>query len=121
MHSGDVIEVDEDGYYYIVDRIKDMYISGGENVYPAEIEHLLYQIPQISEASVIGILDEKWGEVGKAFITLKPEKNLSESEIFQYLESRIARYKIPKIIQFMENLPRNAAGKILKTELRKKI
>lgn len=118
LHSGDIIEVDKDGYYYIVDRIRDMYISGGENVYPVEIEHLLYQIPQISEAAVIGISDEKWGEVGKAFITLKSEENLSETDIFQYLESRIAKYKIPKSINFLKNLPRNAAGKVLKTELR---
>ena len=119
LHSGDVIEVDKDGYYYIVDRIKDMFISGGENVYPAEIENVLYQIPQISEAAVIGISDEKWGEVGKAFVSLKPGQNIQESEIRGFLKKEIASYKIPKFVQFLENLPRNGAGKILKNELRK--
>jgi acyl-CoA synthetase (AMP-forming)/AMP-acid ligase II len=96
-----------------------MFISGGENVYPTEIEKILYQIPQISEVAVIGIPDDKWGEVGKVFVSLKPNELLNETDILNFLSDKIARYKIPKFIQFMENLPRNAAGKILKTELRK--
>ena len=119
LHSGDVIEVDEEGYYYIVDRIKDMYISGGENVYPAEVENVLYQLHQISEAAVIGISDDTWGEVGKAFLSFKPKETLKEEEIRNHLKNNLASYKIPKSFQFMENLPRNAAGKILKNELRK--
>ncbi len=120
LHSGDVVEFDEDYYYYIVDRIKDMYISGGENVYPAEIEHILDQLPQINEVAVIGISDEKWGEVGKVFAVLKPEEELTEEEIIEFLQGKIARYKIPKSVEFVDQLPRNQAGKILKTVLRKK-
>lgn len=119
LHSGDVIEVDEDGYYYIVDRIKDMYISGGENVYPAEIENILYKIPQISEAAIIGVPDDKWGEAGRAFLSFKPNEKVSEDVIRKYLKENIADYKIPKSYRFLDNLPRNAAGKILKNELRK--
>ena len=119
LHSGDVIEIDEDGYYYIVDRIKDMYISGGENVYPAEIENILYKIPQISEVAIIGVPNDKWGEVGKAFISFKPNEKISEEDIRQFLKENIADYKTPKSYSFMNNLPRNAAGKILKNELRK--
>ena len=120
LHSGDVVEFDEDYYYYIVDRIKDMYISGGENVYPAEIEHILDQLPQINEVAVIGTSDEKWGEVGKVIAVLKPEEELTEEEIIEFLQGKIARYKIPKSVEFVDQLPRNQAGKILKTVLRKK-
>ena len=121
LHSGDVVEYDNDGYYYIVDRIKDMYISGGENVYPAEIENLIDKLPQISEVSVIGIPDEKWGEVGKVFAVLKLGESITEREIIDYLQGKLARYKIPKSVEFIDQLPRNQTGKILKSELRKKI
>ncbi len=119
LHSGDVAEADADGYYYIVDRWKDMFISGGENVYPAEIENVLYSLPQISEAAVIGIADERWGEVGKAFIVAVEGANLSEEDVLIFCRKHLARYKVPKVIEFIDMLPRNAAGKVKKTELRK--
>jgi fatty-acyl-CoA synthase len=109
---------DEDGYYYIVDRWKDMFISGGENVYPAEVENVIYEIPQVSEAAVIGVADEKWGEVGLALVVLKPGQILSEVEVLDYCRAKLARYKVPKSVVFIDKLPRNAAGKVLKGELR---
>jgi fatty-acyl-CoA synthase len=119
LHSGDVVEYDEDGYFYIVDRIKDMYISGGENVYPAEIENLLDEIPQVLEASVVGVPDKRWGEVGMVFAVLRPDEQASESDVLEYLEGKLARYKIPKSVRFIDQLPRNETGKIMKTELRR--
>lgn len=119
LHSGDVARVDEDGYYYIVDRWKDMFISGGENVYPAEVENVLYQMEEIVEVAVIGVSDPKWGEVGKAIVVLKPGAVLTEEQVIQFCQGKIARYKIPKSVVFVDQLPRNPAGKVLKTELRK--
>ncbi len=119
LHSGDVAYADEDGYYYIVDRLKDMYISGGENVYPAEVEQVLFQMEQIAEVAVIGVPDPKWGEVGKAIVVVKPGYTLTEEEVIRFCEGKIARYKIPKSVVFADRLPRNPAGKVLKTELRK--
>jgi fatty-acyl-CoA synthase len=95
-----------------------MYISGGENVYPAEVENVLYQLPQIAEAAIIGIPDEKWGEVGLAFIALKPNENLSEEDIINHSLKNLAKFKIPKSVEFVEALPRNATGKVLKRTLR---
>jgi len=118
LHSGDVARCDEDGYYYIVDRWKDMFISGGENVYPAEVENVLYAHPAIAEAAVVGVPDEKWGEVGKAVIVMKSDHHLTEEEVIAFLQGKIARYKIPKTAEFVDQLPRNAAGKVLKTVLR---
>ncbi|MGQ4872201.1 MAG: class I adenylate-forming enzyme family protein, partial [Candidatus Thorarchaeota archaeon] len=106
------------GFYYIVGRSKDMFISGGENVYPTEIEELLYQHPAVLEAAVIGIPDEKWGEVGKAVIVVKPGHSLTADEIREYLKERLAKYKIPKVYEFRDSLPKSAAGKILKRELK---
>lgn len=120
LHSGDVARVDEDGYYYIVDRWKDMFISGGENVYPAEVENVLYQMEEIAEVAVIGVPDPKWGEVGKAVVVLKPGTQLTEEQVIQFCQGKIARYKIPKSVVFVDQLPRNPAGKVLKTELRKR-
>jgi len=117
LHSGDVARVDEDGYYYIVDRWKDMYISGGENVYPAEIENVLYQMEGIAEVAVIGVSDPTWGEVGKAVVVVKPGHTLTEEEVIRFCEGKIARYKIPKSVVFVDQLPRNPAGKVLKGEL----
>lgn len=119
LHSGDVARVDEDGYYYIVDRWKDMFISGGENVYPAEVENVLYQMEEIAEVAVIGVPDPKWGEVGKAVVVLKPGTLLTEEQVIQFCQGKIARYKIPKSVVFVDQLPRNPAGKVLKSELRK--
>jgi len=119
LHSGDVARCDSEGYYYIVDRWKDMFISGGENVYPAEVENVLFSHPAIAEAAVIGMKDEKWGEVGCAIVALKPNQTLTEQEVIDFCKSHLAKYKVPKSVEFVSALPRNAAGKVLKTELRK--
>jgi fatty-acyl-CoA synthase len=118
VHTGDLAKQDEDGYFYIVGRRKEMYISGGENVYPVEIEELLYKHPAIDLAAVIGVLDKKWGEVGKAFITLKRGKTTTIEEVRDYLLQNLAKYKIPKYFIIKDSLPTSAAGKILKRELK---
>jgi fatty-acyl-CoA synthase len=119
LHSGDVAVRDEDGYYTIVDRWKDMFISGGENVYPAEVENVIYQLPEVAEAAVIGVADARWGEVGRAFVVLKPGQSLSDDAIIAHCRARIARYKVPKSVIFIDKLPRNAAGKVVKDALRR--
>ena len=118
FHTGDVAQYDDEGYFYIVDRKKDMFISGGENVYPAEIEKALYQHPAVHMCAVIGLPDAKWGEVGKACIVLKPNQTATEEELLKFMTERLAKYKIPKSVSFMEALPISAAGKILKRELK---
>jgi fatty-acyl-CoA synthase len=118
LHSGDVAMRDEDGYYYIVDRWKDMYISGGENVYPAEVENVIYQLPQVAEAAVIGVADEKWGEVGRAVVVLKAGETLNGTDLIEHCQERLARYKVPKSVVFTTSLPRNPAGKVFKDTLR---
>ncbi len=120
VHTGDLVTRDKEGFYYIVGRKKDMFISGGENVFPTEIEEILYKHPKISESAVIGIPDEKWGESGKAFIVLRSGETLTEDEIRKYFDGKLARYKIPKYYEFREDLPKSAAGKILKRELENK-
>jgi fatty-acyl-CoA synthase len=96
-----------------------MFISGGENVYPAEVENVLFSNPAVAEAAVIGVKDEKWGEVGRAIVALKPNQTLSEQEVIDFCKERLAKYKVPKSVVFINALPRNAAGKVLKTDLRK--
>ena len=118
FHSGDLAYMDEDGDLFIVERKKDMFISGGENVYPAEVENAIFELPQVSEAAVIGVKDEKWGEVGLAVVALKEGHDLAGERIIEHLRTRLAKYKIPKRVVFVNQLPRNAAGKVLKTELR---
>ena len=118
VHTGDLAMQDDEGFYYIVGRRKEMYISGGENVYPVEIEEILFKHPAIDLAAVIGVPDEKWGEVGKAFITLKPDQEITPEEIRNYLTERLAKYKIPKYIVIREFLPTSATGKILKKDLK---
>ncbi|KKL77502.1 hypothetical protein LCGC14_2034270, partial [marine sediment metagenome] len=118
VHTGDLVMQDEEGYFYIVGRRKEMYISGGENIYPVEIEELLYKHPIIDLAAVIGVNDEKWGEVGKAFITLKQGKTVTGEEIREYLIERLAKYKVPKYFEIRDSLPTSATGKILKRELK---
>jgi fatty-acyl-CoA synthase len=117
VHTGDLVMEDEEGFFFITGRKKDMFISGGENVYPTEIEELLFKHPSVLEAAVVGVPNEKWGEVGKAFIVLKQNKTLDEAEVLKYLDGKLARYKIPKHYEFREALPKSAAGKILKREL----
>ncbi|MFX1310016.1 MAG: AMP-binding protein [Promethearchaeota archaeon] len=118
VHTGDLAMQDEESFYYIVGRRKEMYISGGENVYPVEIEELLFKHPAIDLAAVIGVPDDKWGEVGKAFLTLKSGKTLDVEEIRNYLIDRLAKYKIPKYFEIRDSLPTSATGKILKRELK---
>lgn len=119
LHTGDATRIDEEGFYYIVDRWKDMYISGGENVYPAEVENVLHQLPAIAEAAVIGVADAQWGEVGLAIVALKPGQTLSEAELFAHCAANLARFKCPRQVRFVEALPRNATGKIHKPTLRR--
>jgi len=119
LHSGDVAVCDADGYYTIVDRWKDMFISGGENVYPAEVENVIYQLPAVAEAAVVGVPDERWGEVGRAFVVLRPGETLDAAAIMTHCSRQIARYKVPKSVVFIDKLPRNAAGKVVKDELRR--
>ncbi len=118
FHTGDMARVDEDGFYYIADRKKDMFISGGENVYPAEIEKVLYEHPAVAQAAVIGVADEKWGEVGRAVVVTKPGKSATEEEILAHCRDHLAKYKVPKSVVFVEAMPISAAGKILKRELK---
>jgi fatty-acyl-CoA synthase len=95
-----------------------MYISGGENVYPAEVENVIYQLPQIAEVGVIGVDSEKWGETGKAYIALKPDQKITAEEVIDHCLKNLAKYKIPESVEFIEALPRNATGKVLKRSLR---
>ncbi len=118
LHSGDAAQYDEDGFYYIVDRWKDMFISGGENVYPAEVENVLYQHPAVAEAAVIGVPHPKWQEVGRAVVVLKAGIEATETELITFCQGKLARYKIPKSVVFTGALPRTAAGKVLKRELK---
>jgi len=120
FHTGDLARYDEEWYFYIVDRKKDMFISGGENVYPVEIEKALYEHPAVHMCAVVGIPDPKWGEVGLACVVLKPGATATEEELIAFLQERLARYKIPKRVVFMDSLPISAAGKILKRELRER-
>jgi fatty-acyl-CoA synthase len=119
LKSGDVARRDAEGYYYIVDRIKDMYISGGENVYPAEVEAVLTDHPSVLEAVVIGAADERWGEVGHAVVRLRPGQTCDAETIRTFARSRLAAYKVPKHVTFVEDYPRTAAGKVQKHLLRK--
>lgn len=118
FHTGDLARMDEDGDLYIVDRKKDMFISGGENVYPAEVENVIFELSQIAETAVIGLKDKKWGEVGRAIVALKQGEQLNEEEVLGFLKERLAKFKVPKSVVFVDQLPRNAAGKVLKNTLR---
>lgn len=117
FHTGDILIKDNDGYFFVVDRKKNMYISGGENVYPSEIEKYLYQHPAVKECAVIGVPDERWGETGKAFVVLNPDHLFTEEEIIKYCREGLAKYKIPKSVVLLDTLPKNEAGKINRQEL----
>jgi fatty-acyl-CoA synthase len=118
LHSGDAAKYDEEGFYYIVDRWKDMFISGGENIYPAEVENVIYDHPAVAEVAVIGVPHPKWQEVGHAVVVVKEGDTLTEEEVIEFCQGKLARYKIPKSVSFAEALPRTAAGKVLKRTLR---
>ena len=119
LKTGDAARRDAEGFYYIVDRWKDMYISGGENVYPAEVENVLYQLPQVAEAAVVGVPSARWGEVGLAVLALKPGQTIDRDAVLAHCDGKLARFKIPHDIAIVPALPRNATGKVLKRELRK--
>lgn len=114
LHTGDLGRQDEDGFYYILDREKNMFISGGENVYPAEIESVLIENPNIATALVFGVPDQKWGEAGKACIVPKKGRKLTPQEVTDWCIGRLAKYKIPEYIEFVDAIPENAAGKIIR-------
>jgi fatty-acyl-CoA synthase len=119
LHSGDAAMYDDEGFFYIVDRWKDMFISGGENIYPAEVENVIYHHPAVAEVAVIGVPHPKWQEVGRALVVVKESHRLTEEEVIKFCQGKLARYKIPKSVVFLDALPRTAAGKVLKRELRK--
>jgi acyl-CoA synthetase (AMP-forming)/AMP-acid ligase II len=119
FHTGDAGYIDEEGYLFVRDRVKDMIVSGGENIYPAEIENLFHSHPDIVDVAVIGVPDARWGESVKAFVVRRPGATVNEEELVAFVRPRIAAYKVPRSIEFLATLPRNASGKILKRELRK--
>lgn len=118
VHTGDLARVDADGYYYIVDRKKDMFISGGENVYPIEVESAINSHPLVEESAVIGAPDQVWGEVGKAFVVPRPGASLTPEEVIAHCRHLLGRYKVPKHVVLVDDLPKSSVGKILKRELR---
>jgi fatty-acyl-CoA synthase len=118
FHTGDLVKRDEEGFIYVVDRLKNMYISGAENVYPAEVEFQLRKHPSIDNVAIIGVPDEKWGESGMAFISLKAGEKLTAAEVTAFCTDKLAKYKIPKHIRFLDELPKNDAGKTDKKKLK---
>ena len=118
LHTGDIGRVDEQGYLKVTDRLKDMYICGGFNVYPAEVEQTLARLEGVVESAVVGVPDERLGEVGKAFVVRRQDSSLTEDDVIAYARERLANFKVPREVELVEELPRNLAGKVLKTELR---
>jgi acyl-CoA synthetase (AMP-forming)/AMP-acid ligase II len=118
LRTGDAGYVDEDGYLFLHDRIKDMIVSGGENIYPAEVENVLLAVPGVADAAVIGVPDDKWGETVKAIVVSTPDAELDEGSIIALCRERLAHYKCPTSVDFVADLPRNPSGKVLKRELR---
>src|SRR5438270_2036313 len=117
FHSGDIGRVDEEGYFSIVDRKKELIIRGGYNVYPREIEEVLYEHPAVQEAAVVGVPDEKMGEEVGAAVVLKQAEEVSEDELRSYLKDQLAAYKYPRKVWFLDELPKGPTGKILKREI----
>ncbi|MBC8496336.1 MAG: AMP-binding protein, partial [Chloroflexi bacterium] len=118
FHTGDIVEYDDEWYFYVRDRKKDMFISGAENVYPVEIENVLYKHSAVHMCAVIGVPDDTWGEVGKACVVLKPGEEPTTEEFIAFLKDHLAKYKVPKSIEIMDALPLSGMGKILKRDLR---
>jgi acyl-CoA synthetase (AMP-forming)/AMP-acid ligase II len=118
MHTGDAGYLDEAGYLFIQDRVKDMIVSGGENVYPREVEEVLFQHPAVADAAVFGVPDPQWGEAVKAIIVLREGMTATEAEIMEFCRGRLGGYKRPRSVEFRPDLPRNPSGKVLKRELR---
>jgi acyl-CoA synthetase (AMP-forming)/AMP-acid ligase II len=120
LHTGDVGRVDEAGNLSITDRLKDMYISGGFNVYPAEVEQVLARLDGVVESAVIGVPDERLGEVGKAFVVARPEAKLDAETVIAYTRVHLAKFKTPTTVEFLDVLPRNPGGKVVKPLLRER-
>ncbi len=118
LHTGDLARVDEDGFIYVVDRKKDLIISGGENIYPREVEEVLLEHPAIADAAVVGSPDPLWGEIVHAFVVVREGRSLNENEVVEHCKARLASYKKPRKVTFVPQIPRNPSGKILKTRLR---
>jgi long-chain acyl-CoA synthetase len=118
MHTGDAGYVDDAGYVYLCDRVKDMIVSGGENVYPRETEDALFKLEGVADAAVIGVPDERWGETVKAFVVTRPGVMLTAEEVIAHCRELLAGFKCPRSVEFLDELPRNATGKVLKRELR---
>jgi acyl-CoA synthetase (AMP-forming)/AMP-acid ligase II len=118
FHTGDIGIRDEDGYLFIVDRLKDMIVSGGENIAGSEIERVLYEHGAVLEAAVVGRPDERWGEVPVAYVVLRPAASVEADELIEHCRENLAKFKVPKDVVFLEALPRNPSGKVLKRELR---
>jgi len=118
FHTGDIGTRDDDGYLYIVDRLKDMIVSGGENIAGSEVERVLYEHDSVLEAAVVGRSDDRWGEVPVAFVVLRPDASATAGALLEHCGARLARFKVPKDIKFIDALPRNPSGKVLKRELR---
>ena len=115
---GDLARRDAEGHLYIVDRLKDMVISGGINIYPREVEEVIYRNPEVADVALIGVHDERWGEVLKAFVVRRAGSSLDEAALSEFLQGKISRMKQPKYVEFIAQIPRNASGKVLKTALR---
>jgi acyl-CoA synthetase (AMP-forming)/AMP-acid ligase II len=120
LHTGDVGVMDVRGYLRITDRTKDMFIVGGFNAYPAEIENLLLRNPKVAQAAVIGVPDERMGEVGMAFVVLRPGESATPDELITWSRAEMANYKVPRVVELVDELPLNASGKVLKYELRER-
>ena len=121
LYTGDLARMDEEGFFYIVDRKKEMIVSGGENIYPREIEEVLITHPAIADVAVVGIPDPDWGESVKAFVALKEGEMISEQEVINFCKKYLASYKKPKAVAFIPSIPRNLSGKGLKQLLRENI
>lgn len=119
LHTGDAAYRDDEGFIFIYDRVKDMIVSGGENVYPAEVENAIFGHPQVADVAVIGVPDDKWGEAVKAVVVAKPGETIDPQSVIDHARERIAGYKVPKTVDIVSAIPRNASGKILRRELRK--
>jgi fatty-acyl-CoA synthase len=118
FRTGDIVRIDPDNWAYVVDRVKDMIISGGENIYPAEVEAAIAELDAVQGCAVVPVPDEKWGEVGIAFVVRREGHVLDEATIRAHLQQRLAKYKTPKYFVFRSDLPRNATGKVLRQQLR---
>ncbi len=121
FHTGDLARIDEDGYCFIVDRLKDMFVSGGENVFPSEVEAAIHEHPGVAMCAVIGVPDERWGEVGAAFVVASPGADLDAVELEAHLAERLAKFKVPRSVRLVDELPVSGAGKILKNVLREQV